>query len=340
MTLDIKGLRFSREQFTLGPLDLRVEAGRRTVLLGPSGCGKTTLLRLVAGLERPEAGTISFDGETFSGAGRELAPERRGVAMVFQNLALWPHLPAWRQLAFAGGSTRAEAEALLARVGMADKAERLPGELSGGEGQRVALARALAQRPRLLLLDEPLRSVDPHLREGLARLFVAVGEETGLTMLFVTHDREEAMRLGQELVLLEAGRLVEQGTPGELQERPRTAFGARFLQGAALLDLDGEHAALARELCGPTVELPQGSTNGHVDLLALTPHDLVAGDEGLACQVVEVFRAAQGPVAEAVVGGQRLRFAVGPDTRPGQEVRLRLRGAPRFVRGRKEDIGA
>ncbi|MHC5066677.1 MAG: ABC transporter ATP-binding protein, partial [Planctomycetota bacterium] len=211
MTLSLRQLRFERPDFNLGPIDLDIPVGKRTVLLGPSGCGKTTLLRLIAGLETPTSGTVQYGDSVFSGSDRWTAPDKRSVAFVFQNLALWPHMKAWKQVDYAGRCGRQAACELLDRVGLNGKQDRLPGELSGGEGQRVALARALAQNPRILLLDEPLRSVDPPLREELQELFLEVSREESLTKIFVTHDREEALALGEEIILMNEGQVIECG---------------------------------------------------------------------------------------------------------------------------------
>ena len=215
--------------FTLGPLDLDLRAGSRTVLVGPSGCGKTTLVRVLAGLERPTGGSVSFDGRVVNDPRIVVAPERRGVGLVFQSLALWPHMTAEQNVRFATRD-RERAMQLLDQVGLAGKERRRPGELSGGEAQRLAIARALASQPRLLLLDEPLRSVDPPLREEMLGLLQRLTAERSVTVLFVTHDRAEALAFGDWLLFMADGRLVEQGPPADLlRGGAQLPLAARFL---------------------------------------------------------------------------------------------------------------
>jgi iron(III) transport system ATP-binding protein len=215
--------------FRLGPLDLELPQGRRTALIGPSGSGKTTLLRILAGLEQPTGGTVEIGGRTVNDPRTLVPAERRGVGLVFQNLALWPHMTALQQVRFATRDDQ-RARALLARVGLAGKERRRPGELSGGEGQRLAIARALAPGPSLLLLDEPLRSVDPVLQEDLLGLLRELSADRGVTMLMVTHDRDEALAFGESLLFLQDGQRIDEGTPEELRRGATAAFTRRFLR--------------------------------------------------------------------------------------------------------------
>ncbi len=206
------------ERPVLRDADLAVDEGERVVLVGPSGCGKTTLLRLVAGLDAPDGGEIRLAGEVVSRAGAVIvSPEARGIGMVFQDLALWPHMTARENVAFplrARGVPRRERDRrvaeLLELVGLPDAGDRRPAELSGGQRQRVALARALAAEPRLLLLDEPFTSLDPELADRLRGDLVALQERLGFTLLHVTHDREEARQLATRVVTLHRGHLGEE----------------------------------------------------------------------------------------------------------------------------------
>ncbi|HEX6885164.1 MAG TPA: ATP-binding cassette domain-containing protein [Planctomycetota bacterium] len=203
----------------LGPLDLALPEGSWTVIVGPSGCGKTTLLRLVAGLERPSAGTLRLAGRPASADGRLLLPpEQRSIGFVFQGAGagLWPHLSARATLEFvlacrgvARPERRTRAAELLERVGLAGLAERRPGELSGGEAQRLALARALAVEPRLLLLDEPLGALDLPLRATLAETLAGIHARLAPTILYVTHDPREVAGHATRTLALRAGRLEE-----------------------------------------------------------------------------------------------------------------------------------
>lgn len=205
-------------------LSFRLEKGERLAILGPSGCGKTTALRLLAGLVAPDQGCILLRGETVSQDGRILVdPEARRVGMVFQNLALWPHMTARDNVAFGlearavPGPEREQrvAEALeSARAGALAKA--YPGELSGGEQQRVALARALALRPDILLLDEPLSSLDIRLSRQLRREMLKLHEKAGFTLIYVTHDLEEAQEMAGRVLVMNEGKVSWEGSSSEL----------------------------------------------------------------------------------------------------------------------------
>ena len=197
-------------------VSLDVSAGEAVVILGPSGSGKTTLLRLIAGLDTPDAGTITVFDTPVAEPGRTLVPpHRRGVGFVFQDLALWPHLTVFQNLDFVLGSTRVSpperrlrAEQALSLVQIGHFAGRFPHQLSGGEQQRAALARALVGRPRVLLLDEPLSSLDPELRASLRTELRRLGRELPVTMVYVTHDREDAAALADRVVEMRAGRVT------------------------------------------------------------------------------------------------------------------------------------
>ena len=200
----------------LNGVSFEVAAGDAVVIIGPSGCGKTTLLRLIAGLDAPDAGEIRLSGVKVSDAGVSLLPpHKRGVGFVFQDLALWPHLSVQKQLEFVVNTARvlhAEREArvheALRLVRMDQFSKRYPHELSGGEQQRVALARALVGRPRLLLLDEPLSSLDPELRSALRGELSHLQRSLQITMLYVTHDREDAAVLAESVIEMRAGQIV------------------------------------------------------------------------------------------------------------------------------------
>lgn len=194
----------------LRSFSLAVPRGGTLGILGPSGCGKTTVLRLIAGLEVPDDGEIWLGGELASSAGRlAIAPARRNIGFVFQDLALWPHMSVARNLGFMlesrawpSSERRARIDELLALVGLRDRADEYPSHLSGGEQQRVALARALVANPALLLLDEPLSSLDADLREGLRTELAAIPKRLGVTMIYVTHDRADVDAFGGEIIVM------------------------------------------------------------------------------------------------------------------------------------------
>jgi len=211
-------------------LSLAIGEGEFFALLGPSGCGKTTTLRLIAGFEQPTRGEILLRGERLNG----LPPYRRNVSTVFQSYALFPHLTVRENIEFGllyrnGAAHRQAVGDCVEMLGLADKLSRYPRELSGGEKQRVALARSLVLRPEVLLLDEPLSALDPNLRKQVRAELRALQRRVGITFVFVTHDREEALSLSDRIALLNAGHCEQLGAPHELYLRPRTRFAAAFL---------------------------------------------------------------------------------------------------------------
>jgi iron(III) transport system ATP-binding protein len=216
---------------------LCVARGEVVALLGPSGCGKTTLLRLIAGFERPDRGSVAVAEGLVAGPGVWTAPEARRVGMVFQDYALFPHLTVAANVGF--GLPRRERAGrvpeLLAIVGLSGLEKRYPHELSGGQQQRVALARALAPSPELVLLDEPWSNVDPFLRETLRAEVVEIIRPLGVTVLLVTHDREEAFSLADRIALMRDGQVVQEGTAEELYFAPASRWAAEFVGAANVL---------------------------------------------------------------------------------------------------------
>ncbi|MGA2455728.1 MAG: ABC transporter ATP-binding protein [Solirubrobacteraceae bacterium] len=220
-------------------VDLEVPAGSLTAVLGLSGCGKTTLLRVIAGFERAERGSVSLGGRTLDDGRIYLAPEQRSVGYVPQEGALFPHLSVRENVGFGLPRRERRGEqvtALLEMVGIAPLARRLPHELSGGEQQRVALARALARRPQALLLDEPFSSLDASLRSHVREEVHALLRAQGVTTVLVTHDQEEALSLADTVAVLREGRIIQRGEPAELYEQPADERLARFLGAVNVLD--------------------------------------------------------------------------------------------------------
>ncbi len=239
-------------------VELSVAPNRCLALAGPSGAGKSTILRIVAGILRPTDGHVRCAGQTWLDTehGIDHAPDRRRCGYVFQDYALFPHLSAWQNVAFPMGARgrdrRARAEALLERFGLADRADEHPRTLSGGERQRVAVARALALQPAALLLDEPLSALDARTRARAARELKRTLADIDVPTLLVTHDFGEAALLGDDVGVIDSGRIVQRGSPGELAARPATAFVADFTgavvltgtarpgrNGSTIVELDG-----------------------------------------------------------------------------------------------------
>jgi iron(III) transport system ATP-binding protein len=253
--------------------DLCVERGELVALLGPSGCGKTTLLRLIAGFERPDRGELAIAGVTVASRQAWIPPERRRVGMVFQDYALFPHLTVAQNVGF--GLPRREREArlrqLLAFVGLAGAGQRYPHELSGGQQQRVALARALAPEPAVVLLDEPWSNIDPLRRGSMRDELAAILRAIDVTVVLVTHDREEAFSIADRIVLMREGTIVQSGTAEELYLAPADRWAAEFVGAGNFLPgrLEGE---LVETLLG---RFPAANRNGADAVEALIRPELL-----------------------------------------------------------------
>lgn len=213
-----------------------VKDGELVTLLGPSGCGKTTVLRMIAGLEVPSAGRISVGNRVFFDGMHAVPPHHRGIGMVFQSYALWPHRTVAQNVAFPLEMQKVPKEALTTKVrealqlvALEELATRHPHELSGGQQQRVALARAIAQKPSILLLDEPLSNLDAKLREQMRAELKRLQTELKLTMIYVTHDRLEALELSHRMAIMDQGKLVQMGTPDDVRSRPANEFVRHFI---------------------------------------------------------------------------------------------------------------
>lgn len=261
-----------------------VEEGRFYTLLGPSGCGKTTTLRCIAGLERPEGGSIRIGEKVVSGDGHFVPPHDRDIGMVFQSYAIWPHMSVFQNVAFPLEAmkpppSRAEikraVEEALALVGLEGLEERPAPQLSGGQQQRLALARALVRRPRLLLLDEPLSNLDAKLRERMRIELRELQRRLGITTVYVTHDQGEALFLSHRVAVMHDGLIVQEGSPREIYREPSTGFAADFVGSATFLA--GEVAEGGIRALGGLVRcsIPSELANGEKGLLVLRPENVV-----------------------------------------------------------------
>ena len=321
MAVSARGLRCDFDGVeAVRDLTLEVPEGALFALLGPSGCGKTTALRLIAGFERPAAGTLELFGRTVAGAGRFTDPEHRGVGMVFQDYALFPHMDVAHNVAYglARSPDRQDrvAEAL-ELTGLSAMGERSVHELSGGEQQRVALARALAPRPRLLLLDEPFSNLDPSLRARVRAEVRAIVKRAGTTAILVTHDQEEALSVADRVGLMWNGLIEQAGTPDEVYQHPATLHAAEFIGDANVLRRPvenghvrspfGEHPAPAGARAAAVVLRPEdlqilpGGIPGTVVHREYYGHDQVLG-----------IRLADGIELRARVGPHERLTEVGP----------------------------
>ena len=240
--------------------DLEIARGELFALLGPSGCGKTTLLRLIGGLDTPDAGAISLDGRTLNDAGTFVPPEKRNVVMVFQDFALFPHMTVAKNVAFGlpRRAAKGRVEELLTLVGLARLGKRMPHELSGGQQQRVALARALAPEPKLILLDEPFSNLDPAIRQRVRGEVRQLLRDVGITAVFVTHDQDEALSLADRVAVMMDGRVRRVGTPREVYTEPGDREVAEFIGHPNFLPGDCREGSATCALGRFTVDAPDG----------------------------------------------------------------------------------
>lgn len=287
-------------QATLDGISLTAEPGEVLCLLGPSGSGKTTLLRLAAGLEAPKHGRILHNDREISGPGVFVPPERRGVGLMFQDFALFPHMSVLENVRFGLNALSEqdsikEAKTALERVGLLHYAQQYPHALSGGEQQRVALARALAPRPSVLLMDEPFSGLDSRLRDTVRDETLAILRETRATALVVTHDAEEAMRLADHIALLKEGRLVQLGTSEDLYYRPKNLFAASFFSELNTFDCVVRSGAVET----PLGTFPAGSAaEGQRYTVAIRLPSITVMESGGDVQARIVFRRFLGVVEQ------------------------------------------
>jgi len=311
-------------------VDLDVRTGELLALLGPSGCGKTTMLRLIAGFERPDAGRVVLAGEEVASPSRFVAPERRRIGVVFQDYALFPHLTVAENVAYGvrdRGARRERVAHMLSLVGLADKGARRPHELSGGEQQRVAIARALAPDPAIVLLDEPFSNLDAALRGRVRDEVRDILDAAGATAVFVTHDQEEALSLAARVAVMSAGRVLQVGMPSELYADPAERFVASFVGDADLLpgDSDGHRVVTAVG----AVRARRPVEPGPVDVV-VRPENVRLRLDGSGDGIVRrTTYYGHDQVIEVVLGsGARVHSRTAPGTafHPGDRVAVQLHG--------------
>jgi iron(III) transport system ATP-binding protein len=267
----------------LHPLDLTIGKGELVTLLGPSGCGKTTLLRLIAGLELPSEGKIRIDGRDVTG----MSANQRDVSLVFQSYALFPHMNALENVCYgllASGVAKPRAiemaQAKMELLGIAELGARLSSQLSGGQQQRVAVARSLVLEPAVLMFDEPLSNLDAKLRRKVRQDIRDLQQSLNLTVVYVTHDQEEALAVSDRIVVMEKGRIAAIGTPHQLYESPQTRFIADFIGDANLIEGELRTVDGSLVFCAGTMEMVVASSSGNSDgpvALAIRPHRIRVG---------------------------------------------------------------
>lgn len=351
--LTVENLWKSFDDFiALREIDIQVEEGEIVSILGPSGSGKSTLLRCIAGLEQPDRGTITFEGEVIN----KIPTHARGFGLMFQQFALFPHRNVFENVAFGlrmqdrpADAIDSRVQEMLVLVGLEGYENRDINELSGGEQQRVALARSLAPSPQLLLLDEPLGSLDRTLRERLMDEIRRILKEIGVTALYVTHDQQEAFAVSDRLLLLNEGRVVQEGRPEDVYRRPATEFAARFLGlanllQATVLSADADALTLETDIGELEMQTPAGHSlkEGDSTTLIVRPEAASVVREGrvinnlLTGVVIErSFRGGHYRVAVEHESERELEFEIAtPDhglPHVGEEISLHLRNDAMWI---------
>jgi iron(III) transport system ATP-binding protein len=311
----------------LREISLDVDAGEVLALLGPSGCGKTTLLRVIAGLERPDLGSVAIADREMVGPRTWVKPEHRSVGMVFQDWALFPHLDVAGNVGYGldrGDRAGSRVSETIEMVGLAGLESRAPATLSGGQQQRVALARALAPQPSVLLLDEPFSNLDSAMRVAIRTEVHRLLAELGITSIFVTHDQEEAFVLGDQVAVLNDGRIEQIGSPREIYERPASRWIAGFVGSVNLLSGVARAGVAATTLGDIRLD---ADVDGDVDVLVRPEHlEISAGSNGTV-ELVE-FYGHDVMVVVTLAGGERVEVRAAPDigVRRGDAVEVRHRG--------------
>ncbi|MGE5338883.1 MAG: ABC transporter ATP-binding protein [Gemmatimonadota bacterium] len=314
MRIEAKQLtkRFGQQE-VVGRASFVIEEGEMFTLLGPSGCGKTTLLRLIAGFYAVDEGEISFDGRRVN----DIPPHERGIGMVFQNYALWPHMKVSENVGYGlklrklpSAEITARVTGALEKVRLSGLGGRYPGQLSGGQQQRVALARALVLNPKILLLDEPLSNLDAKIRIQVRAEIRKLQKELGITTVYVTHDQEEALTLSDRIAVFNQGRVIQIGAPKELYERPNNRFVADFIGINNLVEgtvksVDAAGRLIAQTPLGPLQALPNGRLKAGDKCIVCVRPEIIAIDGAAASD-----NCVKGAIVFAAYMGNTLRYDV------------------------------
>ncbi len=304
--------------------------GEFITLLGPSGCGKSTMLRIIAGFERPTSGEVKIDDMLVSGGRTFVPPEKRGIGMVFQSYAIWPHMNVFDNVAYPLTIQRASREKIksdvarvLEQTHLSQYAQRLPNQLSGGQQQRVALARALVAAPKLLLLDEPLSNLDAKLRESMRFEIKEIQKRMGITVVYVTHDQTEAMAMSDRIIVINGGIVQQCGSPEEIYNAPANQFVADFLGKVDFFKGEAGDGRIVFPAMGGQSIPYDGPWKGRVDV-AVRPENLYFGDDGPFEGVLEKqYYLGDTVDCRVRVGEALVRVIVG-----GYEYRRRVTGQP------------
>ncbi|MGE3364391.1 MAG: ABC transporter ATP-binding protein [Rhizobiaceae bacterium] len=323
----------------LDSISLAVDSGEIVCLVGQSGCGKSTLLRLIAGVDRPDAGRIILNGEEIAGPRSYREPEERRIGLMFQDYALFPHLSVVDNILFGlkkmpRGQALLRCEAIVAKLGISHLKSRFPHMLSGGEQQRVALARALAPQPSVLLMDEPFSNLDRKLRDGVRDETLGLLRELGTTVIIVTHDPEEALSIGDRVVLMRSGQIAQSGSGSEVYDRPTTAYAAEFF-----CKFNKVHGACSNS----HAETPLGRFHapGYADgdhaVVYIRPQCVRVVNEGVGIPARVVSCALMGEIEQILLAIEslpeplRIRSTERRGLRTGDEIRVAVKPEETFV---------
>jgi iron(III) transport system ATP-binding protein len=341
--LESVGKRYG-DQWVVCSVSLDIRQGEFFTFLGPSGCGKTTLLRIVAGFVAPDQGVVYLDDQPMN----HVPPWRRDIGLVFQNYALWPHLNVFENVAFGlrerkvkRSEIKRRVAAALEQVDLAGAGKRRPSQLSGGQQQRVALARTLVIQPRVLLLDEPLSNLDAKLRIEMRLELLKLQRDLGLTTIYVTHDQEEALAMSTRIAVMRDGRVIQQGKPREIYERPAGKFVAAFLGHANLfsghvvsssegsIDVDVGGGLIVRTGCLPASILPRG---GEIVFTSVRPEAVDLQELGAVCKGVNHI---EGQIIAAAYRGSLIEYEIAAGDHVIKAHIVNPKGKPLFERNQR-----